>query len=329
LMPFQRFVGLTSENCICLFAASSTRSEVSADFEWLIEQLYVMYGTLPGTWITDGDAKIYDSIETVAALHGIVVTLLLCVWHLFTNVQRQLTSKNVQFDPVALKAAFYKCRQCVTEAAFEESWALFVDTYGTSDAASTYLRNETYALREKWCLAWIHRAFHAFLMATSPSEAFHSLLASGDSAHRTPATLLKLVDRITTTQAQEHQKRCARWDITRRDLTLTSLPGLVIPSIVEALSSYAFNKLLERDLNSSRLIVSPTERSDVMYIGAWNAISVLYSTAQVHLVQQVDPSALVLSSRRKSQYADILGSLKRSGQCYPSSCLPRQLLTPD
>lgn len=107
LMPLQSFIGATSENIIIPFAIGSTRSEVKEDYLWLLECFYDSYGCLSPTWITDGDAKIYDSISEIAARNGVVVSLLLCTWHLLQNIKRHLGQTSLSFDPIELRVFYF------------------------------------------------------------------------------------------------------------------------------------------------------------------------------------------------------------------------------
>jgi hypothetical protein len=79
MMPFQGFVGLSSERTIVLFAVSALRCETRADFDWLIGQFYACYKGLASTWLTDGDAKIYGAVEDAARVHKLRVNMMLCV----------------------------------------------------------------------------------------------------------------------------------------------------------------------------------------------------------------------------------------------------------
>ena len=106
LMPLQTFIGRSSENCILPFAVGSTRSEVKEEYLWLIERFHQCYGRLAPTWITDGDAKIYDSISAIADIHKVHVFLLLCVWHLLENIKRHLVQTKIDFDPIVNNLSF-------------------------------------------------------------------------------------------------------------------------------------------------------------------------------------------------------------------------------
>ncbi len=313
MMPMQAFIGLSSENCIVVFAIGSTRSETAADFEWLLRAFYSRYLAMPRTWITDGDAKIYDSIAAVACENNLVVSLLLCVWHLFNNIERQLTVKKVVFDPVLLKSQFYSCRAAISEAEFNSRWASFVAAFGIKEAARTYLEKEILSKRKKWCLAWIDSAFHGLLMTTSPSESFHALLASGKSVHRSMPTVLKVLDGIVMTQTEEHQKRCASWDVERQELVPAMLQGMVLPSVVQLLSGRAFRHLIELDVNSSRFKVQQSGRHDVLRVNSWTASNPLYPKSIIHNVDQIDPSGAPLGPSARAAGESIKGALARPG----------------
>jgi hypothetical protein len=79
-------VGITSENCIVPFGVGAMRSERKEDYQWLIKQFYECHRSLPPTMITDGDTNISDAIAEFAASINVLVALLLCIWHLFGNL---------------------------------------------------------------------------------------------------------------------------------------------------------------------------------------------------------------------------------------------------
>ena len=108
-------------------------------------------------------------------------------------------------------------------------------------AASNYLGGEIYPKRQKWCAAWVDSTFHAMLMASSPSESFHSLLASGHSVWATMAQLLEKVDSIFVSQMDKHQQSCAQWDQQFLELTLQDIQGLPMICYAPLVSQRAFD----------------------------------------------------------------------------------------
>jgi hypothetical protein len=161
--PIQFFVGITSENCLIPFGVGATRSEVRGDYEWLMEMFYKCHQSLPRTFITDGDTNISDAISALAARLNRVVSLLLCIWHLFGNITKQLEAKGQKFDPVELKKDFYVCQRAVSEEVFEREWEAFLEKYGSNDNARNYLEEEIYPKRARWASCWTGCSFHAFI----------------------------------------------------------------------------------------------------------------------------------------------------------------------
>ncbi len=288
LMPVQCFVGITSENVIIPFSVGSTRSEVAADYIWLVETFFDHHGSLPSTWVTDGDEKIFGSISLVAAAKGVVVHLLLCIWHLFQNIKRHLASKNVAFVETDVKRLFYHCRGARSEAEFMTCWDAFMCAYGTKDAMRNYLEKELFSTRAKWCLAWVDTAFHATLMASSPSESFHALLASGHSANRTMASLIMLIDGVTVKQLAQHEQRCVIWEKAQGTMTDQDLPGLALLAAAQLLSGAGKDLFHSRVIEGLLLQVRPTTCTDMTFVNAWTAQGLL-GPAELHLVQQIDP----------------------------------------
>ena len=312
LMPVQCFVGTSSENVLLLFSVGSTQSEVTDDYLWLVRRFWEHHGAMARTWMTDGDEKISSSIKAVANEHGVEVQVLLCVWHLLNNIMRHLAAKKIVFDDIELKRLFYHCRAATTSDAFEQGWQLLLNKYATTEAMASYLTATVYPTRERWCLAWVNSAFHATLMASSPSESFHALLASGKSAHVSHVALVKRVDGIATKQLMEHHLRCNAWDERRAAFELKDLPGLALLVLPQIISSRAYELVLEQALLGFQMRVEKADPTDVVHIGAWNVVPLLGSPTASHLVQQVDPQAYKPGPNSRRVAACIGSALQKS-----------------
>jgi hypothetical protein len=288
-MPVQCFVGLTSENVIIPFSVGSTRSETDLDYEWLVKAFLAHHGSLPSTWVTDGDEKIFGSIARVAQAAGVEAHLLLCIWHLFQNIKRHLNAKNIAFVDTDVKKLFYHCRAARSEADFTARWSAFIAVYGTKDVMRMYLEKEIFSSRKKWCLAWVDGAFHGTLMASSPSESFHALLASGHSANRSLAALLKLIDGLSVKQLAEHEQRCTALDKARSERTAGDMPGLAYLAAEPLLSGTGRELFHSKAIDGLLLKVSPTATTDATAIRAWAAVGLIGSSKESHLVEEVDP----------------------------------------
>jgi hypothetical protein len=205
-------------------------------------------------------------------------------------------------------------RLASTEEEFEARWANFQETYGAKPKMQAYLQKEIYSLRDRWVLAWVDSSYHAGIMATSIGEAFHSMLADGNSANRSLSQLFKLIDGIVVTQAERHNVKCVKWDEELLQMAPSRLPGLVLPSIVKLLSRHAFEKMEIRELDSSRFSVHLVERSDVQYVRSWVVRSQLYPGIPAHHVSELDPRAVQDTAASRTAASVIQAALSRPGK---------------
>ena len=276
--PLQLYVGLSGEGCIVPFAVGCTRFEQKEDYLWQVEQFYEIHGSLPPTVFTDGDSNISDAFVTVAALHLLDIVLLLCIWHLFGNIEKQLASKGVDFDPIVLKAAFYKCVQSANETVFEEHWAVFVEKFGTNDRASTYLNEEVWTKRERWVRAWTGRHFQAFLTTTGIGEAFNAFFASAHSANSSLSGTLVRTDNVIVLRLQDHERRAAKFAARLLEgLAENECNGFVLFSVSTCLSGYAMEKLLEINTNSSYMRTEQTSNVVSPVLSCWTVTDLRFA----------------------------------------------------
>ena len=115
------------------FGVSFLRSETIESYTWLARMFVKCHGALPRTIVMDGDVKIRSAIQAIAQESKQEIAILLCVWHLYTDLEKQLLKKSPCVDVFALKKAFYELRGCATEGAFEEKWAPLLATYGPNE----------------------------------------------------------------------------------------------------------------------------------------------------------------------------------------------------
>ena len=118
-LPVQFFVGQTNEGLIVPFGVGFMRAETKDNYKWLLQAYYRCYKTLPGVLIVDGDPKLREAIAEVAAHHKLLVVVLLCVWHLFNDLEKNLVKKTPGVDAFRLKADFYKLRALASVAEFD------------------------------------------------------------------------------------------------------------------------------------------------------------------------------------------------------------------
>lgn len=141
-LPVAFFVGKTNEGCLIPFATVFLRSEMTDVYEWVMRSYVGCYGRLPACMVVDGDIKIHNSVRTVSQHFGHNVALVLSVWHLYQELEKNMSKKVSAVDVFALKKAFYDIRAAVTEEEFGTRWNKFFDEFGSNDKAQAYLTTQ-------------------------------------------------------------------------------------------------------------------------------------------------------------------------------------------
>jgi hypothetical protein len=172
-LPVSFFVGVSNEGVIVPFAVGIMRSETAENYSWLAQSFYKCYGTLPSTVIVDGDRKLREAILTVALKHNLNVAILLCLWHLHCDLEKNLVKKTPNVDVFALKKAFYELRACSTEHFFESKWSEFRATFGTNPKAAFYIDEHLYGLRALWAQPWTGLSFVGESRLAFPNRCTH------------------------------------------------------------------------------------------------------------------------------------------------------------
>jgi hypothetical protein len=276
---------------------------------------------LPRTIVMDGDVKIRSAIQAIAQESKQEIAILLCVWHLHTDVEKQLLKKSPGVDVFALKKAFYELRGCATEGAFEEKWVPFLATYGPNEKASRYLQTQLYDQRELWVLAWTGRTFCGGMGTTGISESLHSLIASGKSAVNTLGDVLVLIDCIVIMQCDKTLKRTAKHEKTLEELTMQDLVGFVAPSVSTLLSGQAWKRMLELNVSSCFVSVNSVDRADAFVTRSWRATDLRFETGTVHVVSQLPDVPLSAGcSRSAAEIRRVLSKNVDLGRQVCASC---------
>jgi hypothetical protein len=286
-LPVAFFVGLSNEGCIIPFGVGFLRSETTESYTWLARMFYECYKSLPRTIVMDGDLKIRAAIDKVASEKGEEMSVLLCVWHLYKDLEKQLQKKTPGVDVFALKRSFYELRSCVSKAAFEEKWVIFTGTYGKDQKSLNYLQTQLYTQRKLWVQAWTGRTFCGGMQTSGISESLHSLLASGQSATLSLSDVLQLVDRILLSQCDKSLKLAAAHEKTLEGLTLASLAGFVTLSVATLLSGQAWTRLVDLNVNSCFLSVEPIDRVDAFATRSWRVTDLRFASGSVHMVSEI------------------------------------------
>ena len=263
------------------------RSERKEDFLWLMRASFRCYGTLPKCMIVDGDESISNAIKQVAAEHKIVVAVLLCMWHLFMSILRALGAKNVPVeDELKMKKDLYGLQRC-SAAEFEAKWDKFVEKYGKNDGAANYLNNSVLLKKDQWAHHAAGRVFSAGMAASSISESFHALLASGNSHFNKLHEVLILVDRILIDQLQHSRKLSDQWESSISNLSLRDGMGFAGVAVSGLLSGKGWSLLGESFDASLYMSVAPTEPIDVFASKTFRVSDGRFEGSKAHIVQVV------------------------------------------
>jgi hypothetical protein len=286
-LPVSFFVGTTNEGSVVPFAVCVMRSETTENYTWLTQSFYKCHKMLPVTIIVDGDKKLREAIIATASHHGQQVAILLCVWHLHCDLEKNMLKKTPGVDIFSLKKGFYELRACTTEETFEAKWTEFRAAFGTNIKAVKYLDEQLYGQRMLWAQPWTGLAFCGGLKTTGISESLHSLLASSNSSVNTLTDVLVLADAIVVRQCERSLLLSTKHETALEQLTLESLGGFVVASVSMFLSGHALAKLREINLSSCFLSVVLVDSVDVFAIRPWRATDLRFHCGLIHNVSQI------------------------------------------
>ena len=311
-LPVAFFVGTTNEGSIVPFGVCILRSETKENYAWLAQAFYKCYSALPAAIIMDGDKKLRAAVQATALEHHQDVTVLLCVWHLHCDLEKNLLKKTPGVDTFALKKAFYELRGCESQPAFEGKWAEFRKAFGSNPKALKYIDEQLYQQRSLWAQPWTGRAFCGGLQTTGISESLHSLLASGRSAVNTLTDVLVLVDAIVVRQCEKSLDLSAKHEKVLQQFTLESLGGFVVASVSTLLSGHALERLRELNAGSCFFSVQSIDRTDAVAVRSWHVTDLrVVGAGLVHTVSEI-PFPVVPNSRRSRVAGDIRRVLSKN-----------------
>ncbi len=295
-LPVQIFVCQTNEGSIVPVAVGFMRAETKENYKWLLNAYYGCYKMMPSAMIVDGDVKLREAIADVAARYALQIIVLLCVWHLFKDLEKNLVKKTPAVDVFRLKGEFYKLRALPAEVEFNTVWAAFEKEFGTNPASVDYLRNQLFNLRQFWAVAWTGCVYGGGMRASSISESLHSLLASGRSAGNSLIELLQQVDGILVRQCEKSLRASARHEKELEAFTLDNAVGFVVPSVSALLSRHALDNLRTANTASCFYSVGACDPLAAGVARSWRVQDLRYKGGFVHGVSQIDVP-LVLTAR--------------------------------
>ena len=274
-----------------------TLYEREKDFVWLMEAFYECYSSIPACMIVDGDECISNAIQKVAASNGLLVVIILCIWHLFMAVVRGLRSNGVSLDEaeqLTLKKKLYGLQRSESEPSFLALWAKFLEAYGTTDKASKYLQSSLLGKKDRWAQHATGKIFSAGHHASSISESLHSLLSSGKSHFNKLHEIFLKIDTILITQLQAGQRRADKWEKGITKLDLGSGKGFAGSSASMLLSSQGWVRLGDAFDSSIYMGVTPVDSEDVFCPKAFRVVDGRFDSAP-HVVKIVPPDVSLYS----------------------------------
>jgi hypothetical protein len=277
----------TNEGCVVPVAMGLIRSETTQNYTWLAEAFYNRFKQLPRAVIMDGDRKMREAFQTIATQNGLTLSILLCMWHLFCDLEKNLVAKTPGVDTFELKKKFYELRNCVTADDFDVMWKTFFETFGTIASAQAYLTEYLYDQRMMWARPWTGLVFFGGVDTTGISESVHAMLASGKSAQRSLTDLVVLVDRIGPKQIEKSLKESIKHDETLGSLSISDLGGFVVPSVAPLLSGLGFSKLKELNASSSFFSVSACDPAHEFALRSWTVRDMRFKSGQTHNVSEL------------------------------------------
>lgn len=258
--PLQFFVGVTNEHKLISFGCGGMRSERYEDFLWLMHAFCRCYDTLPLCMIVDGDPSISKAIYMVATEIKMEVVIFLCIWHLLQALLRALQQKGVKvLDEIKLKKDLHGLQRCPSQEEFDAKWDKFLKRYGTTDKARSYLEDSLFEKRHQWAHHATGKIFSATLSASSISESWHALLASGKSHGNKLHEILLLVDKIMIEQLQKSRDLSDRWEREISFLTLGTGLGFAGVAVSGLLSGKGWSLLKEKFEHSLYFSMTPIQ----------------------------------------------------------------------
>jgi hypothetical protein len=124
----------------------------------------------------DGDMDHHAVIEELARSLGIAVATLLCIWHLFNDLEKYCKLNAAAVDLFELKHLFYFCRDAASEEVFLERWERVIAHCALTEKMRNYL-GKIFEKRTKWARPWTTASFTGS-DTTGISESLHALLSS-------------------------------------------------------------------------------------------------------------------------------------------------------
>ncbi|CAD6904330.1 unnamed protein product [Tilletia controversa] len=130
--------------------------------QWALEQLIITSGFEPSVVMSDQDSAFISAVRKVSPTSR----HLLCLWHLWKNVRRNLLSKLRQEWPTFCNV-FWSVYQSPSPVAFELRWRNMLQQF---PRAHDYLESIQYPNRRSWAAAWTRTQFTANTRTTGRVE---------------------------------------------------------------------------------------------------------------------------------------------------------------
>ncbi|KAE8224935.1 hypothetical protein CF319_g2242 [Tilletia indica] len=160
--------------------------------QWALEQLVMASGAEPSVVMSDQDSAFMGAVRRAcpSAHH------LLCLWHLWKNVRKNLLSK-LRNDWTRFCNSFWAVYRSPSPKAFEKRWTELIRLF---PRAKSYLEAVQYPNRRSWAAAWTRTQFTANTRTTGRVESENGVnkMLSGRKT-----TLSELVPRLLERAIQQ------------------------------------------------------------------------------------------------------------------------------
>ena len=176
--PLLNIIGTTCLNTSFYVAFAFLEDEVQESYTWALEQLKTLFqnGRTPDVLLMDRDLAL---IAAAIKVFPRPTTLLLCIWHVKTNVKAH-AGEHIKDD--AIKAEFLSDWSSLvaskTTNAYDDNWNDFQTKYDTRFPALVQYVFDTWLRKYKsfFVSAWVDKKLHLKNHATSRAEGAHGVL---------------------------------------------------------------------------------------------------------------------------------------------------------
>ncbi|KAL6570653.1 hypothetical protein OROGR_000203 [Orobanche gracilis] len=167
--PLAIFVGVNNHKQTAVFGVALLYDKTTESFEWLFDTFSkAMFEKKPQTILTDEDAAMAKALASTwpSTNHR------LCIWHIYQNAARHLSSVFSQFKEFSrdFNSCVYDFEE---EEEFLEAWNEMLEKYNLQ--GNDWLKTK-FRKKEKWALLYGRSMFCADMTTTQRSESMNSVV---------------------------------------------------------------------------------------------------------------------------------------------------------